>query len=241
MSRLYAYCICMCIWVVQVIVKLWADNPCKTIQNHAKPISHSVALQYQQYRDPLGAQKELWICYYAANKEKHDFTSFDHFADFKLLVKIRWPVVARSLSNLSRGGHLENVIGTTLGQWVLIGCVFIGLQCLGTACWMLSGGNEECLGGWNCSEERWTWPSSWWKDAQKDRNCEEPWRKKTELVAHQNIRNGLHSLISHLNSTKSDMIPIKINSFFQKFSPNNLWIEIPIQILKKSFPRSAEV
>ena len=28
------------------------------------------------------------------------------------------------------------VIGTTLGQWVLVGCVFLFLQCAGTASWL---------------------------------------------------------------------------------------------------------
>eukprot|EP00435_Cladocopium_sp_Y103_P022778 s1799_g5.t1 len=57
------------------------------------------------------------------------------------------------LFSLLRTRHLENVIGTTLGQWVLVGCVFLFLQCAGTVVWIAFGGNEEFSTSWN---------DSWW-------------------------------------------------------------------------------
>lgn len=57
------------------------------------------------------------------------------------------------LVSLLRTRHLENVIGTTLGQWVLVGCVFLFLQCAGTVVWIAFGGNDEFSTSWN---------DSWW-------------------------------------------------------------------------------
>eukprot|EP00434_Breviolum_minutum_P014721 symbB.v1.2.012980.t2/scaffold908.1/size153097/13 len=56
------------------------------------------------------------------------------------------------LSSLVRGTHLH-VIGTTSGQWILICCVFLFLQCAGTVVWIASGGNDEFSTSLN---------DSWW-------------------------------------------------------------------------------
>lgn len=57
------------------------------------------------------------------------------------------------VSSLRRRVPLHNVIGTTFGQWVLVLCLFVFLQCSGTVLWRLSGGNDEFSTTWN---------DSWW-------------------------------------------------------------------------------
>lgn len=57
------------------------------------------------------------------------------------------------LFSLLRTRHVENVIGTTFGQWLLVCCVFLFLQCAGTVVWIAFGGNEEFSTSWN---------DSWW-------------------------------------------------------------------------------
>jgi len=56
---------------------------------------------------------------------------------------VHWPITRRA--------RLHHVIGTTLGQWVLIICLFLVLQFFGTVLWKITGGNAEHSGSWNDS------------------------------------------------------------------------------------------